>query len=580
MPHSWEIISESRHCQLCKSLFHIYEKDRQMIEILSPSFLWHKYLFPLPNECPNCRRQKRHAWRNEHKLYRRTCSFSGKKILSWYTPHVTFPVYESDIWHSDVWNALDYGKNFDFSRPFFEQFQELKNTVPHFSRSILNLENSEYSSNAGFLKNCYLCFNADFCEDSYYSIFISHIKNCVDCYSIDHCENCYQCVDLVNCQKMYYSQDCKDCFNGYFLKNCINCKDCFLSKNQVNKQYVFLNKQLDKVQYEAKVKDYLKEHSFSQLESLFSDFAQQFPEKCIHGNTNEDVSGDYITNGKSVHASFNILNCEEIRYSSEIKEHATNIMDVDSFGWHLENCYQWLVLGHSTARIFFSVECRQNVSDLYYCFSCIKNTRHCFGCVGLSGQEYCILNKQYTKEAYEALIPKIIEHMMKTNPLSVEGGVMEWGQFFPPDISPYGYNETTAILYFPLTQEEATKRWFTWSTYEEPFPKVEKIIPANKLPKNIDEIPDDILHWAIECEVTKKPYRIIKQELDFYRLHHLPLPKKHPEQRHKQRFLKRNPWNTLFIRKCDTCALDITTTFWPTRKEKILCETCYHSTIY
>ena len=29
--------------------------------------------------------------------------------------------------------------------------------------------------------------------------------------------------------------------------------------------------------------------------------------------------------------------------------------------------------------------------------------------------------------------------------------------------------------------------------------------------------PDDIINWAIECEVTKKPYRIIKQELDFYR---------------------------------------------------------------
>jgi hypothetical protein len=30
-------------------------------------------------------------------------------------------------------------------------------------------------------------------------------------------------------------------------------------------------------------------------------------------------------------------------------------------------------------------------------------------------KEYCILNKQYTKEEYEILVPKIIEHM-KTFP--------------------------------------------------------------------------------------------------------------------------------------------------------------------
>ena len=34
-----------------------------------------------------------------------------------------------------------------------------------------------------------------------------------------------------------------------------------------------------------------------------------------------------------------------------------------------------------------------------------------FGCVGVQNKQYCILNKQYTKEEYEALVPKIIEHM-------------------------------------------------------------------------------------------------------------------------------------------------------------------------
>lgn len=88
----------------------------------------------------------------------------------------------------------------------------------------------------------------------------------------------------------------------------------------------------------------------------------------------------------------------------------------------------------------------------------------------------------------------------------------------------------------PLDRDEALERGFNWSDYEPPFPKVEKIIPANKLPDDITKIPDDILNWAIECEVTQKPFRIIKQELEFYRKHNLPIPRRHPDQRYIERF--------------------------------------------
>jgi hypothetical protein len=40
---------------------------------------------------------------------------------------------------------------------------------------------------------------------------------------------------------------------------------------------------------------------------------------------------------------------------------------------------------------------------------------------------------------------------------------------------------------------------------------------------------------AIECEVSKKPFRIISLELEFYRKHNLPIPRKHPDVRHEER---------------------------------------------
>jgi hypothetical protein len=150
----------------------------------------------------------------------------------------------------------------------------------------------------------------------------------------------------------------------------------------------------------------------------------------------------------------------------------------------------------------------------------------------------------------------------------------EWGEFFPSSISPFGYNETVAQEYFPMTREETLAKNFNWSDYELPFPKVEKTIPASKLPQNIDDVPDDILNWAVECEVTKKPFRIIKQELEFYRKHHLPIPKRHPDQRHLDRMALRNP-RKLFERKCDKCGTDMVTTYAPDRSETVYCEKCY-----
>jgi hypothetical protein len=65
--------------------------------------------------------------------------------------------------------------------------------------------------------------------------------------------------------------------------------------------------------------------------------------------------------------------------------------------------------------------------------------------VGINNLSYCILNKKYSKEDYEILAAKIIEHMEKTG---------EWGRFFPPNLSAFGYNVSVAQEYFPMTREE------------------------------------------------------------------------------------------------------------------------------
>lgn len=34
----------------------------------------------------------------------------------------------------------------------------------------------------------------------------------------------------------------------------------------------------------------------------------------------------------------------------------------------------------------------------------------------------------------------------------------EWGEFFPHEHSPFGYNETVANEYFPMTESEVKKQ--------------------------------------------------------------------------------------------------------------------------
>jgi hypothetical protein len=110
------------------------------------------------------------------------------------------------------------------------------------------------------------------------------------------------------------------------------------------------------------------------------------------------------------------------------------------------------VCGGSGFREAFILSGETMCNDCYYCQQIIS-CKNCFGCEGLKHKQYCILNKQYTKEEYEILVPKIIEKM------KADG---ERGEFFPVENSTFGYNETLAQRFYPMTKEEALARNYHW----------------------------------------------------------------------------------------------------------------------
>ncbi|MBU0627022.1 hypothetical protein KKG31_00005 [Patescibacteria group bacterium] len=73
--------------------------------------------------------------------------------------------------------------------------------------------------------------------------------------------------------------------------------------------------------------------------------------------------------------------------------------------------YEIVDTGLDESKVAFTIVVYES-TNAYYCVNC-HGCHNIFGCIGLRNKEYCIFNKQYTKEEYESIVPKIIERMQK-----------------------------------------------------------------------------------------------------------------------------------------------------------------------
>lgn len=159
------------------------------------------------------------------------------------------------------------------------------------------------------------------------------------------------------------------------------------------------------------------------------------------------------------------------------------------------------------------------------------------------------------------------------------GKTGEWGEFFSTDLTFFAYNESVAQDYFPLSKEEVLKKGWKWKEEIDSVGQVTRQIPAERLPDKIDDIPDDILNWAIRCKRTGRLFRLAPTELKFYRDFRLPVPHLHPDGRRHVRMHRRNP-RKMWSRKCAKCSAPIQTTYSPERLEIVYCENCYLKEVY
>jgi len=573
--------NEKKICQNCKKDFVIEPDDFAFYE---------KIKVPSPTWCPDCRLWRRLSYSNERHLYQNTCGRCGQKIISMYPAKTVFPVYCFSCYRGDDWGPLSYAQDYDFSRPFLEQFRDLKNKVPRAERVVQgDLAGNNYCNRASYNKNCYLLVRANYDENSSYSYNLWESRESSDCLNVHKSELSYECIDIVDCYNVQYSQECRQCRDSFFLFDCRNCVQCIGCAGLRNKEYQILNKPYTKEEYKNELES-LRLDTREGLE-VFSEKFQELLKGVIRESaifTNcTDSSGNWLIDCKNVKNSYQSRKVEDGKNLLSVIG-GKDCMDYSYWGAASELVYETTNCGYSCSRMRFCNESWDSCHDLTYCDNCY-GSENLFGCVGIRKGSYCILNKQYTKEEYEELVPKIIEHMKAMPYKDRAGRVYSFGEYFPSEFSASAYNTTLGFEYFPLTEKEIVSRGLKWEDKKDKEYKT--TISWEKLPGKIIDVKDDILKEAILCLAydkqgvgavkghnCTKAFKITADELAFYKRMNIPLPQNCPNTRHFKRFTKRNPLK-LWHRKCAKCEKEIETSYAPDRPEIVYCEQCYQAEV-
>jgi hypothetical protein len=561
--------SISTICKTCEKEFEIRPEDNIFYEQV-------KTLPPL--HCPDCRAMRRLAFRNERTFYKRPCDLCQKDMISLYTKDGPYTVYCNECWWSDKWDPKSFAKDYDPNKNFFEQYSELQKKVPRLSLMNFNAVRTEYANGTSDNKDCYLIFAGEYNEDCMYSRLVQKCKGCVDCAFIHASELCYECVDVRECFKCMYCQECQSSTDLLFCYNMKNSNDCIFCTNGRNISNSILNIRYTKEEYEKK-----KAEIFSSYENIekakkqFEELKNNSIVKYAAITKCHNVTGDYLHNCYDGVRVFDTTGTKNCSYMADTEE-SIDSMDCNNFYYKNELCYNIMGALQSSkcansAYIFYS-------NEVEYSENC-HNLSSAIGCNAIRKGQYMIFNKQYSKEDFYKIKEQIDAQMKR------DGG---YGQFFPPNLAPFGFNETLGKEYFPITRDEALARGFRWQEQNTgTFGK--ETMPEELIPKTTEEINDEILKEIFACNECGKNFKITQMELDFYQRMHLPIPHKDFECRHQNRMKKRNP-RALYKRSCmcgsagspfttsdhqheGKCEVEFETSYSPDRPEVVYCEKCY-----
>ena len=566
--------SETRKCQNCKQNFVIEPEDFGFYE---------KIKVPPPTFCPECRLERRLAWMVDINLFKRKCDLCRVDSICKYDPSAPFVVYCYKCWWGDDWDAFKYGMDFDQSRSFLEQFSELFHKTPILGLSIDSMTGklSPYVNHCSEAKNCYMIYYSSNNKDSMYGFYLRDNDSILNCSVVFNSELCFDSTNsFKNFMVFGSSGNITQSLDSAFLRDCDNCQYCFASANLKNKKYVYFNKQLTKEEYTEKMRE-IDLGSYREYQALKQKAKEHFKSQIprpVYDTFSSNVTGSYVFESKNCKQCYDCNSCQDSKYLMLIKQGPVkDCWDYTDWGAGAELIYDSIVVGKQVSNIKFSWYVYMGSSNVEYSALCV-GCKDCFGCVGLRNKQYCILNRQYSKEKYENLVSVIKNHMNQMPFVDKTGKVYKYGEFFPEELCSYPYNNSFANLFFPKTKEQALSEGLFWHDFS--LKKHPITISSKDLPDNIKDTSDNILKEVIACSSCDSGYRVTKFELRLSYKMNVPLPRTCPFCRINEKIKIWLGQMKQIDRVCDQCDTKFKTHHAKEEAPRIFCKGCYQREIY
>ena len=601
---SWEKIIEKsgkkvyewRTCKWTREEFPVFEEEKEILEKVS-------YHFPISVSelSPDSRIRALLMWRNERNFYKRKCSATGKDIMSIFPTNYPSPVYHFKEYDSDRWNPHEYGIEYNDDKSLLIQIERFFNTVPKRNLNLTGetMENCDYCNYGFYSKNCYMCQVALMSEQCFYSNSPYESKYNFDCYFNEKCEISYESTYCINSYKTFYCDFVENSNECYFCTNLNNSEYCIWCVWISDRKYCVFNKQVSEAEFYNTLEKIF--YSYESLESFkreYQKFKEDFSKLSVKNIGAEHAIWNTIRFAKNITSSYGVIDAEDVFHSWIIGLNSNNILS-STHGWsNSSNIYQNVWFSESIQSAFNSFWTGKNCFYTYDCRHC----EDCLFCIWLISKKYCIFNIQYSEDEYKDISRKVID-----------GAKDEWfwWNFLSPYVSLFPYNDTIANDFYPVEEvryldqnkqvlkiEQKDKKgtgivyvldptseiseafldlWgeekisITWRTKDTQSTTAQTMnsILARDMPE-ISDIDDSTENLVVSCEQSGKIFRIIKEELAFYKQYNIPLPRKHPEIRYKYRF-ESTPKNTFFLRKCIECWSSVLSVW---ERDKIICENC------
>jgi hypothetical protein len=264
------------------------------------------------------------------------------------------------------------------------------------------------------------------------------------------------------------------------------------------------NEQLTREEYNKKLKelDIGNYTNFIKAQEKFEKIKLKSIRRFANIINSTNVTGDDLVNTNNCQYCFFVPGeVKDCKYVTNVAYGMNTSYDGYGVGANSELIYEGMDSGVNGSRQLFTLTVWECL-NAEYCINC-HGCNNIFGCVGLRNRNYCILNKQYSKEEFLKLREQIIEQMNKIPYIDKKGRIYKYGEFFPSEISPFGYNETVAQDYFPLTKEKIFENNYNYIEKEKPEYQI--TITAKNLPNHIKNADETILNLIIECESCKRP---------------------------------------------------------------------------